>query len=79
MLRKVTEDSIYNGIALASKTDHVNSRAECVHEPIEGIDLMDVPQLECKLLYKNKKVPTCTMSVKSLDQRGRKLTTKEAV
>ena len=69
MLRKVTEDSVYNGIALASKTNNVNSRAKSVPETIEGIDLMDVPQLECKMLYKNKKLPICTMSVNSLAQR----------
>ena len=46
---KVIEDNIYSGIALASKITHVNSRVNGVQRPIEGIDLMDVPQVECKM------------------------------
>ena len=66
--RKVIEDNIYSGIALASKTTHVNSRVNGVQRPIEGIDLMDVPQVECKMLYNDRKSSSCTLSMNSLLQ-----------
>ena len=69
-MRVVIEDIIY-------KTDHADTRAECAHEPIEGIDLMDIPQLECIMLYKKRRLATCIMNVNSSAQRVRKLTAKE--
>ena len=38
-MKAVSEDIIH-------KTDHVDTKAKCIHEPIEGIDLNGRPSIE---------------------------------